>query len=96
MEIQHRQEGNSGSFFAQINGSTVANLTYRLQDPSLMVIDHTEVDPSQRGKQVAMELVNKAVGYAKENKYKIDPVCPYVQSVFKRHPDEYKDITYSK
>lgn len=96
MEIQHRQEGNNGSFFAQMNGNTVANMTYKLEDPSIMVIDHTEVDPSLRGKKVAMELVNKAVGFAIEKNYKINPVCLYVRSVFKRHPDKYKDIIYNR
>jgi predicted GNAT family acetyltransferase len=32
------------------------------------------------------------VGYARERKLKIIPLCPYVQAQFKRHPDTYADV----
>ena len=52
---------------------------------------HTVVEEAFRGKGVAMALLTSAVSFARENGYKIRPVCPYVEKVFQRG-DEYNDI----
>lgn len=95
MDILQKKEGNNGSFFVQINNKTVAKMTYTLENPSIMIIDHTEVDLSLRGQNIAMELVNKAVSFAREHSLKIKPVCQYVHSVFMKHPEDYKNIIYT-
>ena len=95
MDILQKEEGNNGSFFVQVNNNTVAKMTYTLENPSIMIIDHTEVDPSLRGQNIARELVNKAVSFAREHTLKIKPHCPYVHSVFMKHPEEYKNIIYT-
>ena len=94
MKIQHVQSGINGSFFAEAEGKTVARMTYSFENPSVMVIEHTVVDPSLRGKNIGQQLIKKAVSFAVENGVKIKPECPFVRSVFERHPEEYKDIIY--
>jgi hypothetical protein len=32
------------------------------------------------------------VDYARKNKLKVIPLCPYVHAQFKRHPKEYADV----
>lgn len=44
MDIQHKQTGNNGSFFAESNGKTVAEMTYTLEN-DIMTIGHTESAP---------------------------------------------------
>ena len=59
---------------------------------SEMTVYHTEIDPSQEGKGLAKLLLEAMVAHARENHLKVKPLCAYVGSQFKRHPDEYADI----
>lgn len=56
-----------------------------------IIIDHTFVDPSYRGLKIAETLVLKAVEYAREQKIKILPLCPYAKKEFERKL-EYLDV----
>ena len=53
---------------------------------------HTVVEEAFRGQGVAPALLNAAVSFARENGYKIRPICPYAEKVFQRDKS-YKDIT---
>ena len=73
----------------EIEGST-AFIEHKLVRDKLFLI-HTEVPPALEGKGVAGAIVQKALQYAKDNNYKIVPICPFVQSYLKRHK-EWNDI----
>jgi len=68
----------------------IALIEYKLSDGILKLI-HTEVPPELEGKGVGSAIVLKALNYAKENNYKIIPICPFVQAYLKRHK-EWNDI----
>lgn len=57
-----------------------------------LTVYHTEVDEEYAGKGFAKLLLNKLVSYARENDFKIVPLCPYVHVQFKRNPEEYNDV----
>mgnify|MGYP001371835652 CR=1 FL=1 len=59
-----------------------------------LTVYHTEVNPGHEGKGFAKLLLNQLAGYARENNLKIIPLCPYVLSQFKRHPESYTDIWF--
>jgi hypothetical protein len=94
MDIQHKQYEKNGSFFVESEGKKLAKLSYSSEKPGVIVIEHTIVDPSLRGKNIGLQLVNKAVDFARENKVKIIAECPFAKTVFERHPDEYNDVLY--
>lgn len=71
----------------------IAFIEYRLSHETLF-LTHTEVPPALEGKGVGSAIVAKALQYAKENKYKIVPVCVFVQSYLKRHP-QWNDVVAS-
>lgn len=73
----------------EIDGNT-AFIDYRLKRQLLFLI-HTEVPPALEGKGVGSAIVEKALQYAKDNGYKVVPLCSFVQSYLKRH-QEWDDI----
>jgi predicted GNAT family acetyltransferase len=83
MLIQHKEDGNEGVFYIEQNGEELAEMTYTLENGK-MVIDHTEVDESLRGKNIGHQLVEHGVEYAREQHLKVLPVCEYAKSVIER------------
>lgn len=72
-----------------IEGST-AFIDYKLSGSTLFLV-HTEVPKELEGKGVGGAIVQKALQYAKDNQYKIVPICPFVQAYLERHK-EWSDI----
>jgi len=53
-----------------------------------MQFPHTEVDPAHQGKNYAAILMREAFADVREkNLGKVWPVCPYVVTYMKRHPE---------
>lgn len=96
MEIQHKSMEYGGSFFAEKNGKRIANMTYTFENPAVMVINHTEVEPSLREQNKGLQLVNEAIAFARENKIKIKASCSFAKAVFDKHADKYKNIIFEK
>ena len=67
-------------------GESIAFIDYKLTGDRLYLI-HTEVPPELEGKGAGSAIVQKALQYAKDNNYKIVPICPFVQSYLKRHKE---------
>lgn len=92
MTVQHQQGDTKGKFFiTDENGVELALSTYSKAGESRIIIDHTEVHDSLRGKGAGLALVAQAVAYAREKHIKILPLCPFARSVFNKHP-EFKDV----
>jgi predicted GNAT family acetyltransferase len=91
MEIQHRQNDSRGMFFAQDEKGVFAELTYTKKEGGILTIDHTEVRPELEGQGIAGKLLARSVEFARENNYKIDPLCPYAEVQFDRNKS-YQDV----
>lgn len=87
MEIQHLEKNNKGLFFIREDGKRLAEMTYSRASESMIIIDHTEVSETLKGKGVGLQLVMEAVKYARENQQKILPLCPFAKSVFDKKPE---------
>lgn len=82
--VQHTEHGNSGAFFIEKDGARIAEMTYQRIGDARVVIDHTFVDPSLRGKGVARRLLDAAVAWARGSNTKISATCSYVVLQFAR------------
>lgn len=91
MNIQQEESGTKGAFFIEEEGNRVAEMTYSKAGETKIIIDHTEVSDSLRGKGAGKQLVMAAVDYARKNNKRIIPLCPFARSVFQRVP-EIKDV----
>lgn len=84
-----QQQVTTGRFEIEQNGE-VAYLEYSLGG-NVLGLMHTEVPEKLRGKGLASSLAETAFRWARDNKFKVDVVCPLVQSYLAKHP-EYSDL----
>lgn len=91
MEIKHDSGTPKGRFHVTESGEKLAEMTYVWAGDSRIIIDHTEVDDSLRGKNVGKQMVSAAVDYAREKSITILPLCPFAKSVFQR-VREFQDV----
>lgn len=88
--ISHERSGHRGAFVWQAEGTRLAEMTYTVAG-SRVIIDHTQVDDSLRGKGVGAQLVQAAVQFARTENVRLMPLCPYAKSIFDKTP-EYGDV----
>ena len=91
MKIEHDVQDAKGVFFINENGKRLAELAYFESAPDEITIYHTEVSDELRGEGIEQDLVGAAVSFARENKLKIVPTCPYAKKVIARTP-EFQDV----
>lgn len=83
----------SGRIFANAEDrSTLAELTYRIREDGIAVIDHTFVSPLLRGQGVAGEMMTVAADDFRKRNLKITATCSYAHAWLKRHALAYNDI----
>lgn len=87
MLVKHDELENKGAFTASEDGVKIGEMTYSKAGTDKIIIDHTEVDENQKGKGVGKILLAKAVDFARENKIKIIPLCPFAKSMFDKDVD---------
>lgn len=88
IEIIDNKENNRFELF--VNDKVGGEIDYEIED-SKLIINHTGVRKEHEGKGLARKLVDFSVNYARENNFKIVPVCPYVKLVIGRNKD-YQDL----
>lgn len=76
-------------FELQIAGDT-AYMEY-LQQGETLVLTHTFVPPSLRGKGLAGILVRHALDFARNSGKNVDPQCSYAAAFLNQHP-EFADL----
>lgn len=90
MVILQKENSDEGVFYLEQNGEVLAEMEYKKQ-PGKLVIQHTEVEESLRGKNIGFELVEQGVKYARESGLKIIPLCHFAKEVIERH-QEFHDV----
>lgn len=90
MVIQHREDKNEGLFYLEENKETLAEMVYKIEKGK-MIIQHTEVDESLRGKNIGFQLVERGVDYAREAHLKIVPLCTFAKKVIEKNK-QFEDI----
>lgn len=90
MDITHQREGHRGAFVVLRDGARLAEMTYTVAG-SRVIIDHTTVDDALRGTGTGAKLVAAAVEWARTEKVRLLPLCPFASSVFDKTP-AYADV----
>lgn len=92
MQIQHKEANNRGMFFIEEDGEIVAEIVYASGGNNTIIIEHTEVDESLRGKNIGYQLVKKIADHARSHGLKVIPVCTFAKAIFDKQVD-WTDLT---
>lgn len=82
-QIRHRPEAQR---FECVVDGLVSVCDYRLVD-GVMLMTHTEVPAALAGRGIAAALVREALAHAAREGLKVQPLCSYVSSYMRRHPE---------
>ena len=77
--------GAKQRFEATVDGHV--NVAHYVLSDGKLVMTHTAVHPSLQGRGIAAALVERAFAFAQAEGLKVEPVCSYVRSYLKRHPE---------
>ena len=91
MTIEQFNRESKGFFKASEDGKEAGRMTYSWAGNDKFIIDHTEVNPDFKGKNVGLQLVMAAGDFAREKNLKIIPLCPFAKSVFDKK-EEIRDV----
>lgn len=94
MEIKHKENNGRGMFYIENDNGLVGELTYQIDKNNILTIDHTEVKREMENQGIGASLVKESVFYARKNKLKIDPLCPFAEVQFDKHKS-YEDVRAS-
>jgi len=87
LPVEHESGAGHGRFFIDLGEGFEAEMTYRKIGRDTIVIDHTYTPPEFRGRNIAAQLMNRAIAEARTAGLKILPQCSYAVIAFRRHPE---------
>ncbi|MCM4166629.1 putative protein YjdJ [Arenibacter antarcticus] len=87
MDITIKERDNKGFAMAREDNKRAGIMTYSIASEELIIIDHTEVEPEFKGKDIGKQLLYKIVEMARERNIKILPLCPFANAMFKKLED---------
>jgi len=91
IEIKQIESGTKGFFGAFDEEIEAGRISYTFAGETRMILDHTEVNDAYRGQNIGKRILMQIVEFARENKIKIIPLCPFAKSVFNR-VEEIRDV----
>jgi uncharacterized protein len=71
-------------FEMAVDGHT-AFIVYK-EDHFIITLLHTEVPPELEGRGVATAIIEKTLNYIEKNHLRLIPLCPFIITYIKRHP----------
>jgi len=88
IEVTRELGATHGRYVGKVAGHAgEAELTFVREPPDVFVADHTLTPVPLRGRGIATVLVERMVADARREGFRIRPVCPFVVTLFKHHPD---------
>lgn len=83
LDITH--DARAQRFTAPVDGGT-ATCLYRLNGTRMDIV-HTEVPWMVEGRGIAGQMVQAALDHARQQGWRVRPLCSYVAAYIRRHPE---------
>jgi len=82
--IEREESDGAHEFVLRVDGERLGFLEYTTPEAGVMRIEYVEVDPDLRGTGLGRQLVDKAVGFARDASLRVVPICSYARAVIER------------
>ena len=82
--IRHDEHAQWGAFVLAHVDERLGRMTYTIINPSLINIDHTEVNPTLEGHGIGRRLLDATVEWARETGTRVKAACPFARGQFAR------------
>ena len=89
-QVVHKEDVHR--FELEVEGA-VSYIEYQVKEAKVFAFMHTLVPDAHKGKGVASQLTKGAFEWCKEHDVQIIPVCSFIVTFIKRHP-EWNAIKY--
>lgn len=87
LQVEVEEDPPRGRFkLVEDAGGMLGEMTFSRARDDLVIIDHTEVDESLRGKHGGLRLFEGMVAWARETGTQIMSTCPFTNAMFERDP----------
>ena len=88
MKVENHHSGNGGIITLNNDTKEVGRLTYTIfPEDNKLIISFVLVHPEFEGRGMGKYLVDEALKFARENKWKVYPHCSYARAVMMRMKD---------
>lgn len=87
-EIDVSYQAEAKRYVAKVEGSDAEAFIDVMPGDTVWIFSHVEVAPALEGKGVASRLVRAALADIRAQGLAIMPLCPYVLTYLRRHPEE--------
>lgn len=87
MESKLKEDELGGEFQLWENDTMLAHMMFSKPFADRIIVQHTQVGQSQKGKGLGKLLFDQMVDYAESNKLSVVPRCNFTQKMFERYPE---------
>jgi predicted GNAT family acetyltransferase len=87
MEMTKVESEFGGKLIAMDQGEEIGKVIYTWEEPAILVIQHTLVNPRYKGKNIGTQLIFEVADYARKENLKIIPQCPFAEKVFQKNKE---------
>lgn len=85
------KKGIKSFYLGDSEENPLAEMTFVTNGEKRIIVDHTYVPNELSGKGIGKKLLKAMVEWARHEKKKIIPLCPYVKVQMEKNP-EYQDV----
>ena len=82
LSVGLEQTDGKGKAYIGESRSPLAKMTFSLAGRELIIIDHTEVNGSLRGKGAGKAMLERIVELTRAQGMKVMPLCPFAKATF--------------
>ena len=93
-QVVVRDNPDESRYELLLDGDVAGEIRYRRR-PDAIALVHTEVSASLEGRGLGADLVRAALDDLRARGLQIVPICPFVRSYIRRHP-EYEDLVVER
>ena len=91
MNTKVRDNPKESRYELLVDGQLAGFAQYRL-DGKRITMYHTEIEREYEGRGLGDELARDALEDVRRRGFVLVPLCPFIASYIRRHPDDYLDL----